>query len=303
MPRKSSVPTVGKSYRTVAKHAAMDKQLGREVSVDAVQGRTPYLFDLCAGDGQVAEGEEWKRHCSPGLVAWHLGYKPPPGRRWQYGSPEGVLIEKQLATYERLLSTLAEELPKLRYPGRGTPWRQVSDTSWVCIDTGAVLNAIHADSSTAEVYAVQGYHAAYVLQDPNAATHWPMRRGFIAEIRQRTWWCLSMSTLGCNANGHKAWTSRSIREGWLANVNDVRGTLSRGHSLYLARIERDAHQWAYLFEVPAVWRTEIETDVAKAFGRTGLTVEGAWHDLQREAFDGIMRRLVFTKPELEADGT
>lgn len=293
----ASKSTVGKSERTPAKHAAMDKQLGREMGADSRYGWVPYLIDLCAGDGTVTAGAEWKRHCSPGLVAWHLGYKPTGALHWS-AAPQGVLIEKQQNTYVDLKKSLEQELPKLAYPGRGKPWRQVGDGKWFCWDTGAELSVVHGSGADADISQLKPWHAVYVLQDPNTILHWPMRKGFIAEIGQRTQRCLSMSTLGCNVGGSKR-ASRAEREGWYKNIRDIQQALHPWHDLYIARIDPDDAQWAYLFEVPDPWRDKVEEDVFKAFGSALLTVDGAWQKTQPEKFNGILDTLFLTRSELK----
>jgi hypothetical protein len=299
VPRRGSTPVVGKSGgRTPAKHAGAGKQLGREVGVASRMGFAPYLLDLCAGDGSVAEGEDWARNCSPGLVALHAGYRPARGWPWP---PTAVLTEKQDSTYRKLLAALERELPQLSYPKRGSPWRQEAEDRWVCSDTGAILRTVLGDSAETDISEISRGHSVYVLQDPNAIGHWPMRRGFIREIRSKTRWCLSMSTLGCNPNGHKAWNDRTAREGWFRNVEDIRGALVPDHDLYLARIVRDSAQWAYLFEAPSCWRSHIEEDVDIAFTRQGLETEGGWCRLDPAGFEHRLRTLFLTKNELKEE--
>ncbi len=296
MPRKGSRPVVGVSEgRTPAKHGGMDKQLGREVGVASRMGLAPYILDLCAGDGIVAEGQTWTRNCSPGLDALHAGYKPRAGWPWP---PTALLMEKQDSTYRKLLVSLERELPLISYPGRGTPWRQEGEAIWVCSDTGARLSAVLGDSAEIDISGITAGHCVYVLQDPNAIGHWPMRYGFIREIRVKTRWCLSMSTLGCNPNGHKAWNDREARDGWFRNVEDIVAALVPDHDLYLARIVRDSAQWAYLFEAPSCWRDHIEEDVAKAFAQNGLVTEGGWLRLDPAGFKHRLRSLFLTKSEL-----
>ena len=295
MPRRSSQPVVGQSEgRTPSKHDGMSKQLGREAGVASRMGLTPVFLDLCAGDGAVKENEDWKRHCSPGICAWHIGYKPRSPWRTV---PQAVLTEKQPRTYERLIASLTRELPLLTYPRRGQPWQQAADNTWVCSDTGAVLTAVQGDSAEQDVSWVLPGHCVYVLQDPNAISHWPMRYGFIREIRQQTAWCLSMSTLGCNPNGHKAWNDLDARRGWFRNVEDVRNALVPTHDLYLAKIVRDSAQWAYLFEAPNVWRSHIEQDVDKAFTSNGLSIEAGWHKLDPGGFEQRLKELFLTSSE------
>lgn len=68
--------TAGSSDRTPCKHRLMSRLIGREVGVLSTPrfAQVPGACwgDMTAGDGVAANGGEWIKNCSPGILAHRL---------------------------------------------------------------------------------------------------------------------------------------------------------------------------------------------------------------------------------------
>lgn len=282
--------TVGRSWRTVAKHALMRNLLGQEVGVvnmwrargDDISGAAWY--DLTAGDGVAPDGVPWGTGCSPGIVASYARDLRVP--------TTALLSEIQPATYDRLLANLAENLPRLGY-------RQTGDFEWRFDRAGVpiVISALNMSGWDASVAIIGRDDAVFVLNDPNAITEWAMRPTFAQEIRERTWRSRSLSTMGCNPAGLKRLDLGERRE-WFGLVESQQVALPAYRDLLLTAIERDDAQWAYLVGQAAKWRKPTEDKVRSAFAQAGRTVAMSWYALDRPGFEATKDRLFFTKQEL-----
>lgn len=282
--------TVGRSWRTPAKHEVMASFVGQEVGV---VNRSPahrditrlVWIDLTAGDAADVEGHVWRSACSPGILARHATRSAKP--------VEIMLHEIQPATYYRLLDNLAAHLPTLGYEKDGENcWRTSTVT----------LQAVNTSGGNADVTFVGQSDAVLAFNDPNAITEWAMRPTFAEEIRARRVWCYrALSTLGCNVSGIKRLTLDE-RRGWFDLISSEQCALPDYRDLLLAGIDRDESQWAYLLNTPAKWRSTTEHFVRSAFGRVGREIVANWYHGAPAGFEAAKRSLFMTKKELrEAD--
>lgn len=279
---------VGRSQRTPAKHALMSSIYGREVGV---VNRSPFhrsierlvWVDLTAGDGVPADGLPWRSNCSPGITAFHAAHSVKP--------VDLTLYEIKTATFERLLGTLAEQLPRIGY-------EQVSETEWKFGDRVA-LRAIMSSGEHATVDHIRSTDALLVSNDPNAITDWAMRPTFAAEVAERTWCARSISTMGCNVGGLLR-SDIAVRSQWFELIRQQVAAVPHYRDLVLAAIEGDSSKWAYLLCEPIKWRTTVEQTVATAFRRYGYSMELAWCRQEPAEFADITSRLFLTRKERDA---
>lgn len=277
--------TAGSSDRTPCKHRLMSRLIGREVGVLSTPrfAQVPGACwgDMTAGDGVAANGGEWIKNCSPGILAHHARFarnrKPV----------QVVLFEKATRTYSTLLDNLAAELPKLGYQREG-------DEQWRL--RNATITTVNADSALFNPNAIQQDWAVQIVNDPNAINTWAMDPGLMAAVKARTWACLGMSTMGCNASGLKR-LSIDERLSWYGHVEAQIKGLHDYHDLLLAAIERDAHQWAYLITAPRVWKDDVADDARKAFGVADYSLRCVWMRDDPTAFRALLDHLFLTKYE------
>lgn len=245
------------------------------------------LLDLTAGDGvpidDIVPGTEldWTRNCSPGIKASlaKLSVKPVT-----IG-----LFEDKPKTFERLMGSLNEQLPKLGYVGEDDEWRYGDLVK---------LKAYNNSGADVPVHWVKPWIAVLAVNDPNAITTWAMRPSFPQEVAERTPWFRSMSTMGCNASGQKR-MDLSERLQWFEHVAGQESALPRHHDLLLAAIEKDKSQWAYLINESEKWCKRTSAAVDSCFGKYGRTVAKALFRTEPERFEEIKRELFLTKKERE----
>lgn len=288
MSRALATTTAGSSNRTPCKHQLMSRVFGREIGALSTPkfAHVPGAFwvDLTAGDGVAANGEEWTKNCSPGILAHHA--------RFQRNAKPVVVIlyEKAPQTFVKLLGNLDANLPGLGY-------RQESETGWSC--GPARITAFNADSATFDPYVIPADWAVHIVNDPNAINTWAMDPDLMAAVKGRSWACLGMSTMGCNAAGLKR-LNRAERDGWYGHVvAQIRGLHSH-HDLLLAAIKRDAHQWAYLLTAPRRWKLEVAADACGAFAKGGFELECVWLRDNEGSFEVLLDRLFLTSGERDA---
>ncbi|MEV7013350.1 hypothetical protein [Streptosporangium sp. NPDC051022] len=274
---------VGRSWRTWAKHELMSSFVGQEVGAAGRLRAVERLgwIDLSAGDAAPVDGVEWRKACSPGILAYHAACSAKP--------VEVVLYEIQPATYDRLLSNLTAQLPWMGYV-------QHSYNLWRLGDRVRV-RVLNASGHTASVGFIERTDAILALNDPNAMTEWAMRDSFAQEIVDRTGWFRSLSTMGCNPAGLKR-LDLEERQAWFGLVGAQQDALPDYRDLLLAAIERDDAQWAYLLSTAAKWRGSTESVVRTAFKRIGRTAAMAWLGQDPHQFEETKRALFLTKKEL-----
>lgn len=275
--------TVGRSWRTAAKHDIMASFVGQEIGAAS---RIPRIrchvwYDLTAGDAATVDGCPWHRSSSPGILAYHASRSTKP--------VVVVLYEIKPATFDRLIRNLTEHLPVFGY-------ERHDDTGWVKGNVG--IRAVNDSGMSARTDIVQNGDAVLVFNDPNAITEWAMRGTFLDEIAERgAWACRSMSTMGCNAAGVKR-LAIGERVQWFDLLSAQENSLPAYRDLLLAAIERDAAQWAYLFSTASKWSGSFTRVVESAFRRVGRTAEWAWFRQDRGEYEAAKRRLFLTKKEL-----
>lgn len=272
--------TVGRSARTPAKHQLMTALVGKEVGAASHIGTIECLqwIDLTAGDGLVPDGLRWDRNCSPGILARHARASTKP--------VIVTMLERQASTYDRLLASLAAELPALGYTGAGSLWS--------C--GNAMIEVVNTSGADVGLRRVDRKVAVLATNDPNAICDWAMRPTFAAEVRARTPWFRSISTMGCNTGGLMR-LSREDRDHWFELIAQQRRELPAHHDLLLARIERDCAKWGYLLCEPRRWRQEAEATVRESFAAHGMTVQTAWMRTDPGLFAAIQDYLFLTAQE------
>lgn len=289
--------TVGKSWRTYAKHELMRSITGQEIGVANSTGNRMsaidrlVFYDLTAGDGVAPDGVDWLKGCSPGILA-HCAAK----------SAKPVLIllhEIQANTYGRLLDNLAGPFNLVQLG-----FERESDSVWR-LDDRVEIRAIHGSGHAADVSFLSDRDAVLVFNDPNAITEWAMRDSFAQEIKdQGTWCCRMLSTMGCNPAGLKRLRlgqsldeNRVERIDWFGLIDAQQSACPGYRDMLLAAIERDDAQWAYLLSTSQNWRDTTEAVVRSAFKRVGRTAEMAWWRRAPALFEETKLRLFLTRKE------
>jgi len=259
--------------------------VGREVGVAGTMPAVTRLvwFDLTAGDGIPVYGADWTRNCSPGILASHAKASVKPVDIRMY--------EIKPRTYDRLLVSLGEQLPALGY-------RQLENEVWAYGDV-VVLYAHNASGSEAPVDGIARTDAVLAVNDPNAITDWAIRPTFAEELRSRTPWSRSLSTMGCNPAGLKR-LPQEERLVWFELIAQQEAALPDHRDLLLAAIEGDDSQWAYLLCDPVKWRTTQEKVARSAFAKYGYALEMAWHRTHGAQFEALKQRLFLTRKERAA---
>lgn len=279
--------SVGRSWRTQAKHDLMNKIEGQEIgaanSINAIN-RLIWI-DLTAGDGAGSEDVDWSRSCSPGI---HVAHAMNSAKLIEI-----LLYEINSATYAQLLRNLNSNLQTMGFVAHGDSiWRLGHVT----------VRAYNADGRTAPVNFVGAQDAVLVINDPNAITDWAMRDSFAQEITDRTSWFRSLSTLGCNPSGIKR-LPFTERVSWFGMIDEQQAALPRHRDLMLAVIEKDSSQWAYLVSTAERWRATSERDVRGAFRTNGgKTVAITWCRRDPAQFEETKRALIYTKDEMREVG-
>mgnify|MGYP006188407419 CR=1 FL=1 len=282
-------PSVGRSKRTPAKHELMSKIFGREIGAMTrprfadVQG--VHWVDLTAGDGAPSEPDrDWHKSCSPGILAHHARYARCHKR------VVVDLYELRASTYESLLANLAERLPALGYV-------RTTESGWDAHAGRVIVRAHNGDSTALATLETPPSWAVQIVNDPNKVSDWAMHPALMGNASTGRWCCLAMSTMGCNVAGLKM-LKQSERDRWYEFiVGQVRG-LQPHHDLFIAAIERDAAQWAYLVTAPGVWRDAVAEESSAAFRKIGHTLRTAWLRSSPDRFREICDALFKTKKEL-----
>jgi hypothetical protein len=286
--------TVGRSYRTPAKHALMRDLFLKEAEAAA---RIPDIrellwLDLTAGDGDVPDDgtdRAWQDNCSPGILAHAaLSARKKPVRI--------ILHEKHGETFRALLEELDWQLDQMN----DGAYSKVSEGEWEAQNGRVRLSVSHQDGYHAGLDGVGRHTAVYSSNDPNAVTGWAMRPGFAREIAELTPWYRALSTMGCNAGGVKKGLKPEERMDLCCHVLDQVHALPGREpkkDLLLVKIDRDSDQWAYLLTEPEQWRGDREQAANRAFGNEGLSVTMAWWTKQQEDFRDLLDELFLTKAE------
>lgn len=295
---RETVSSVGRSFRTYAKLALLNKYLGMQTGVASV--RYPdhrfVLHDLTSGDGAPVPGLSWERGCSPGLVAYHAEHAAKSDLQSTV-----FLSERATQTFKALRSNLARELRFREWTVDLEP--QTSDSFIARYDVegsgSATLMAACSDRPLVPTVAEEGELGFYFF-DPNSIADWPLfPRDFLASAKSRL--TLSLSTLGCNASGVKRLAKGAEeRLEWKRSALAVAHSIHAWHDAFLIALEGDSHQWAYLATAPMRWREDIEKATLGAF--RGHKIQTAWlkkSSDDRLRFYGLCDVLFSTRKELE----
>jgi hypothetical protein len=273
--------SVGRSDRTPAKHGLMNRIIGKEVGAANYNARiVKHLWlDLSAGDGIVPDHLAWERNCSPGLLAFHARNCRKP--------VDIILYEIKVATFDRLLSSLEERLPHLGYAWDGHAWR---------FGSAVRLQLLNESGAGASLYGCGNSTAVLALNDPNAITDWVMRETFATDVRCRTAWFRSISTMGCNPGGLKR-LPLAERMRWFELVSQQEAALPAHQDLLLAAIHNDDSQWAYLICEAQKWSESIQRGVVQDFRQHGMEMDLGWYRSEQEQYQGIKERLFLRRTE------
>ncbi len=277
--------SVGRSWRTFAKHELMRSFLGQEVGAAGNIGAVwrHVWIDLTAGDAAPIDGEAWHEASSPGILAHHAT---------KARKPVAILLhEIQPSTYDRLVTNMDARLPAMGYEKTG-------EGRWK-FGSRVTITAVNASGHEAAIDFIGIHDAVLAFNDPNAITEWAMRDTFASEIARRTPWFRSLSTLGCNPAGLKR-IGLEERQLWFVSTESQESASPAYRDLLLAVIERDEAQWAYLLSTATKWQAKTEKVVQTAFRKTGRTVLMAWRHRDHAAYEEAKRTLFLTKAERKA---
>ncbi|HKS46737.1 MAG TPA: hypothetical protein VJT49_16820 [Amycolatopsis sp.] len=248
-------------------------------------------WDLTAGNGVAEYDAPWRTSCSPGILANHAAKARKP--------VDILLYEIQVGTYDRLLGELGNNLPTLGYEKDG-------EDRWV-LDDRVRLRAVNASGHTADTSILRPSDAVLVFNDPNAITEWAMRPSFAQEVTNRGVGLFrSLSTLGCNAAGIKrgdledgSGDAKRERRAWFELIAAQQASLPAYRDLFLAGIERDAAQWAYLLCTAQTWWGKTEAIFRTEFAKINRTTTMDWYRRDPARFEAAKRFLFLTRRERE----
>jgi hypothetical protein len=258
---------VGRSEgRTRYKHFLLDAILGRVngvLTTKACYATSPLVcVDLCAGDG--VQTDEYR--CSPAIMAKHVNHS--------FGKKNKAtltLIERNPASFELL--------------------RQNVDQS----DTVKIVNGDAREYRLPKLAATQ---ACFVHCDPNNAHQTPLTSDFVSGFSKCT---MYLATLGCNAGGIKR-LPLDERSKWFEYVTMLVGKLPSHHDALLFWLMNDKAQWAYMVNVPTVWRDwAIDLGVEKGSKIWEKGVGGVAWRCNKSRFKDEVHRLFLTSEELTGD--
>jgi hypothetical protein len=288
---------VGRSERTPVKHALMDAIAGKEMGLLVSKARDLGIkralwIDLTSGDAALQPGMstvgEWRKNCSPGILAHHARWVkcPVPIRIDLYEIADGQ--------FSALISNLTRWLPELGY-------EKTSEFEWRHKEKPVFIYARNKSGFLAELPIFGDETAVFVTHDPNHIKQWAMRENFTDEIRVRTRWLRSITTMGCNVGGIKRF-DRNERDRWFSYVESIADNLYRHHELFLCAINGDAAQWAYLIEESGIkdHMLKLEELAHTKFNDAGLTIRHAWYRRSASIFEDRLRELFLTRDERAA---
>lgn len=249
---------VGRSNRSPGKHATIDKFVGKQFGVSS-KWYLHRLHHLIDCTAGDGEADDFEKQTSPGILIRHA--------RW-YRSKGGMV---QVHLYERSLANAASLQAH-------------------CIDDSVHVHAMNAYDMP------QLWHnddVMFVVNDPNTMRDWALP----PVLKYAPPMTLIFSTLGCNVGGLKR-IPIDERLVWYNNIANQLQMLQHWHDAYLAVLENDSAQWAYLVNAPEVWHKDVEKIFAKAFHGT-YQVVGAWYKAECEDFYKLVDELFLTKKERE----
>jgi hypothetical protein len=261
--------------RTVIKHKFLRKVSGAVTGAGTMLPGTDQIIfiDGCAGDGKR---NEFSGTSSPEIFATHL--------HWLYkrGFPgKGYLIESDKEIFRELENSIPSIAQQIGFP-----------------ELPAHLTLINDDYRSADVANKIGLIApnavCFLYIDPNNVDRVELSPELCALLPKLTSW---MVTLGCNASGVKR-SPPVNRDKWLKRLVYLLGFVYDHQDACLVTLDGDSSQWAYLLNIPYVWRHRIEKDIDSLQKLWPHGLHHYWHS------DGQLlpaaKELFLTKAELSA---
>lgn len=250
---------VGRSNRSPGKHATINAFIGKQFGVSSKLYLHRVHYLIDCTAGD-GKADDFERQTSPGILMRHA--------RW-YRSMGGMV---HVHLYERSLANAASLQER-------------------CTDDMVQVHAMNAYDMP------QLWNRAsdmvFVVNDPNTMRDWALP----PVLKHAPSMTLIFSTLGCNVGGLKR-IPIDERLVWYNNIADQLQMLQHWHDAYLAVLENDSAQWAYLVNAPKDWRADMKDMFAKAF-RGSYGVVGAWYKAEYEDFYKLVDELFLTKKERE----
>jgi len=254
---------VGRSPgRTWYKHFLLDSLLGKVNGVltqpRCYASRPLVCVDLCAGDG--VQSDDFR--CSPKIMAKHVSHKCGKQNKASL-----TLIERNPASFELLRQNMHDA-------------------------PDATL--INGDARLYRLPHLSSTQACFVHCDPNNAHQTPLTDEFVRGFSRCT---MYLATLGCNAGGIKRLAIEE-RMKWFDYVTMLVDRLPRHHDALLFWLVNDNAQWAYLANVPKVWRDwAVTVGVEKGGEIWEKGVGGVSWRSSKQRFADEVHRLFLTDEE------
>jgi len=154
---------------------------------------------------------------------------------------------------------------------------------------------VHAGVDAVSMPQVWGHDdIVFVSNDPNTIADWALPHALKNAPQLTT----VFSTLGCNVGGLKR-MPKEARAQWYRLMLDQLLMLRNWHDAYLAILDGDATQWAYLVNAPKKWTDATEKAFARAFKDSDYPVRGAWYKRDNKLFSDMADWLFLTRVEFE----
>lgn len=249
---------VGRSNRSPGKHATINTFVGKQFGVSSKLYRDR-LHHLIDCTAGDGKADDFERQTSPGILMRHAKWY-----RSQGGSVQVHLYERSLANAASLQDCCTDDVHVYAMNAYDMPehWSSSSDI-------------------------------VFVVNDPNTMRDWALP----PVLKNAPPMTLIFSTLGCNVGGLKR-IPINERLVWYNNIADQLQMLQDWHDAYLAALENDSAQWAYLVNAPRRWQKDMKDMFAKGFRGT-YDVVGAWYKAEHEDFNALVDNLFLTKKERE----
>lgn len=254
---------VGRSPgRTRYKHFLLDSLLGKVNGVltqpSCYAIRPLVCVDLCAGDG--IETEEYR--CSPKIMAKHVNHSCGLSNRASL-----TLIERNPASVS-LLQQNVEQNDRVKI--------------------------INGDARDYRLPPLKENQACFVHCDPNNVHQTPLTHEFVKGFSRCT---MYLATLGCNAGGLKR-LPLVERVRWFDYVTMLSERLPEHHDAILFWLVKDTDQWAYIANVPKVWKDwAVSVGVERGSKMWDKGVGGVALRASPKRFSDELERLFLTEEE------
>lgn len=258
--------TVGTSERTIGKHTLLNRILGREVGIIAMDKARPSflakeftILDLCAGSGTPSP---FSGESSTSIIEKHVKHLQ------RFNVKNNIMFcEKDPATFAKL---------KQSYP------------EW----------AINIDSNEIKEipFEISKNSAVFIQCDPNNVNQICISQELLEKTTSFT---TILITMGCNVCGLKM-LSFEKRKSWYEKLAQILHYMPSWYDAILVRLLGDKAQWAYLIIGPKKWVKDgiYHKDIQKAFKYWQSGIETAIYS-NFEDFYNLQNILFLTKKEYE----